>query len=193
MQTDEHPCCREGCLGNHIITRWCESQPASNARTPRQHHTHSQSTKEGRECSVFLAIDREQYHAVRSGDHDRPQRRTKAKPSNHLLRWGQEEIEEKIPREHNLHETERHTSVTGNTCNEIQPPQNMKRSPWTLRRRSGPPTHNTLVFQIRVGSLPSSFASDERGSSASQSSGSGKTLRQKFYHHRQSAPCAASA
>ena len=168
MQTDEHPCCREGCLGYHIKRR-CESQPASNAhaRTPRQHHTHSQSTKEGRGCSVFLAIDREQYHAVRSGDYDRPQRRTKAKLSNHLLRWGQEEIEEKIPREHNLHDTERHTSVTGNTCNEIQPSQlqNVKRSSWTLRRRSGPLTHNTLVFLIRVGSLASSFASDKRGSS----------------------------
>ena len=43
---------------------WCESQPVSNAHawTPRQHHTHSQSPKEGRECSVFLAIDRGQYH-----------------------------------------------------------------------------------------------------------------------------------
>ena len=46
----------------------------------------------------------------------------------------------KTPGEHNLHVTERHTSVTGNTCNEIQPSQNMKRAPSTLRRRSGTPT-----------------------------------------------------
>ena len=63
-------------------------------------------------------------------------------------------------------------------------------------------TNDTLVFLIRVGSLASSFAStwvsDERGRSASQSSGNGKTLRQKFsqhHHHRQlcSLHCAASA
>ena len=35
----------------------------------------------------------------------------------------------KIPGEHNLLVTERHTSVTGNTCNEIRPSQNMKRTP----------------------------------------------------------------
>ena len=125
--------------------------------------------------------------AVRSGDYDRPQRRTKAKPSI-IFCVGDRRKSKKIPGEHNLHVTERHTSVTGNTCNEIQPSQNMKRSPWTLRRRSGPQQHPRLPNPSRFTGfvVREHLASDERGRSASQSSGSGETLRQKFsHHHRQ--------
>ena len=66
----------------------------------------------------------------------------------------------KIPGEHNLLVTERHTSVTGNTCNEIQPSQNMKR---TTHFADGPvhQQHPRLPNPI-VGSLASSFASTWR-------------------------------
>ena len=49
-----------------------------------------------------------------------------SKPSS-IFSVGDRRKSKKIPGEHNLHVTERHTSVTGNTCNEIQPSQNMKR------------------------------------------------------------------
>ena len=93
----------------------------------------------------------------------------------------------KIPGEHNLLVTERHTSVTGNTCNEIPPSQNMK--PAHHEHFADGPVHqqhprlpNPSRFTGFV--VREHLASDERGRSVSQSSGSGKTLRQKFSHHQ---------
>ena len=141
MQTDEHPC-REG-----SISAWASAGASRNQPRMPMHErlvniipTRNPQRKAGNACSVRLPGDRSRI-VSRGWDYDRPQRRTKAKPSITFC-VGDRRKSKKIPApgEHNLHVTERHTSVTGNTCNEIQPPQNMKRSPSTLRRRSGPPT-----------------------------------------------------
>ena len=136
--------------------------------------------------------------AVRSGDYDRPQRSTKAKPSI-IFCVGDRRKSKKIPGEHNLRVTERHTSVTGNTCNEIQPSCVSKHEALTMDTWSTVrSTDNTLVFLIRVGSLASSFASTWSAMSGADPRASPVAVVKRCDKSvpifiGSSAPCAASA
>ena len=148
--------------------------------------THSQSTKEGRECSVFLAIDRGQYQVCAKRGLWQATKENESKTINHLLRWGQEEIEKKSPANT--------TCLSPNGTHRWRATRAMKSNrlkTWSAHHEhfaDGPvhQQHPRLPNPSRFTGfvVREHLASDERGRSVSQSSGSGKTLRQKFSHHQ---------
>ena len=110
----------------------------------------------------FLAIDRGPHHTVRSGEHDRPQRKTKAKPSIIFCVVNRMKLN-KVPGEHTLHE--RHISHRQHV-QRSPTSQKMKRSAWTS-------TLNTLAFLIRP--LALSLASTWRAKKAADSRAHGNS------------------